>query len=123
MFVHGIGKLLDVGPAATGVGGFASSLQGLGLPAPGVLAWLVALAETLGGAFLVLGLFTQVAALLVAVVMLCATVLVHLPNGFLASDGGVEFTLLLFLAAVSLVLSGAGKLSAERALFGREQRL
>ncbi len=122
MFVHGAGKLLGIGPAASGVAGFANTLGGLGFPAPGLLAWAVALVEAVGGLFVLLGLFTQVAALLVALVMLVATVAVHLPNGFLVSEGGAEFTFLLFVAAVSLVFTGAGRLSIDRDLLGREHR-
>ena len=121
MLVHGLGKL-DVGPLANGAGvlGVAGFFGSLGIPAPLAFAWLVTLVEAGGGLLLLLGLLTRYAAALVAVDMAVATVLVHLPNGFGVSTGGYEFTLLLTLAAVSVVLSGPGRLSLEYALFGRE---
>jgi putative oxidoreductase len=38
-----------------GVNGFASGLDGMGLPVPVLLAWLVVLIEIVGGAALILG--------------------------------------------------------------------
>lgn len=123
ILVHGIGKLFGVGPAATGPGipGFEGFLTSLGVPSPLLFAWIVALVETLGGLFILFGLLTRVAAALVAVDMAVAAYLVHLPNGFVATDGGYELVFVLFVLAVSLVISGdGGRLSLERAVFGRE---
>jgi putative oxidoreductase len=121
MFVHGIGKL-DIGPLANGggVAGVAGFFGSLGIPAPTLFAWLVTLVEAGGGLLIILGLLTRYMAVLVAVDMAVATLLVHLPNGFAVSDGGYELTLLLALAAMSVALSGPGRLSLEYVLFGRE---
>lgn len=56
---------------------------------------------------MLVGLFTRIAALLLAANMLAATFLVHLPEEF--SDA--ELTIVLCLASLSLVVSGAGRLS------------
>jgi putative oxidoreductase len=77
------------------------------------------LTEVVGGAALFLGLFTRLAAVPLAFSMLVATVLVHLPNGFFSSSGGVEFTLLLTVACVALALTGPGKASLDRVLARR----
>ncbi len=77
------------------------------------------LTEVVGGAALMLGLFTRLAAVPLAFSMLVATVLVHLPNGFFSSSGGVEFTLLLTVACVALALMGSGKASLDRFLARR----
>lgn len=121
MTVHGLGKL-GIGPAATpeGIGGFAGFLVSLGVPLPSVAAWVVTMVELVGGLLLLVGLFVRYAAVLIAADMVVATLLVHLPNGFAVSDGGYEFTFLLALASISLVLSGPGVLSLERALLGGE---
>ena len=121
MTVHGLGKL-GFGPLASpgGVGAFAGFLASLGIPLPSVAAWVVTLVEFVGGLLLIVGLFVRFAALLVAANMTVATLVVHLPNGFAINDGGYEFALLLALAALSLVLSGPGTLSLERALLGGE---
>lgn len=107
--VHGLGKLFNIGPVALGIPGTTEFFASLGIPSPLFFAWLVALVESLGGLFIILGLFTRISALLVAIDIGVAILLVHLPKGFSASNGGYEFVLLLFLGAVSLVFSGAGK--------------
>lgn len=118
--VTGVGKVFGVGPKASGIDGFAGLLASVGAPAPGVLAWLVALLELAGGLLLLAGLFTRVAALALSVDMLAATLLVHAPNGFVVSEGGYEYTLTLTLVSLALVLGGPGRLSLERAILGRE---
>lgn len=120
LLVAGTGKLFGVGPKATEIGEFAGFLASLGVPGSTVVAWLVAVAEAAGGLLLLLGLFTRYAAAVAAVIMFVATTLVHLPNGFVAGEGGLEYTLVLFLVALALVLSGPGALSLERAVFDDE---
>lgn len=114
MVVHGVGKLFGIGPAATEVSAFAESVAGLGFPAPIVFAWIAVLVEALGGLCLLIGLFTRIAAVLTAANMLVATLLVHLPNGFIVSDGGFEFTLALLLASLSVAVTGPGRLALDR---------
>lgn len=120
LLIAGIGKLFAVGPKASGIGEFAGFLASLGVPASTVVAWLVALGEAGGGLLLLVGLFTRYAAAVAAVIMFGATTLVNLSNGFVASEGGIEYTLVLFLVAIALVLSGPGALSLERTVFDDE---
>lgn len=119
-FVHGIGKLAAVGPAAAGIGGTTGFFASLGIPAPGLFAWVVALVETFGGLAILLGVLTRYAAALVAIDALVATVIYHAPNGFVVTGNGLEFTLVNFFAALALVFLGAGAFSLERALRGEE---
>lgn len=107
--VHGVGKLFAIGPTALGISGTANFFAGLGIPAVMFFAWVVALVETLGGVALLLGIFTRYAAALLAVDMLTALLVFHLPKGFSILNGGYEFVLLLLLANLSLFLSGAGQ--------------
>lgn len=116
MIIHGAGKLFGVGPLASSISEVAGMLASLGLPAVSVLAWVVAIVEFGGGVLVVAGLLTRYAALAIAINMLTATVLVHLPKGYKSS----ELTLVLFLIALSLVVSGAGKLSVAQIVFDRE---
>lgn len=74
---HGLQKVLQFG-----VGGFAENLEGMRVPLPLFFAVVVTLVELLGGVVLILGLFTRVAAVLIAIDMLVAILMVHLPNGF-----------------------------------------
>jgi putative oxidoreductase len=111
---HGTQKLFG-----EGFDGVAVMMDGLGVPAPALAAVALVLTEVVGGAALILGLFTRLAAVPLAFSMLVATVLVHLPNGFFSSSGGVEFTLLLTVACVALALTGPGKASLDRVLTRR----
>lgn len=102
---HGWPKL------AGGMEGTAGSFASLGIPAPTLAAWFIALLETFGGLLLVVGyLVTPVAALLAAH-MLTGIFLVHIPNGFYVigpGSGGYEFNLLVIAAALALIFAGSG---------------
>lgn len=104
---HGAQKLFVFGH--DGVTGF---LTQLGLPAPALAAALLAAVEFLGGAALVLGAGTRVAAAALAVVMAGAFALVHAGAGFFLPDG-YEFVLTLFAANVSLLLTGPGAVAVD----------
>lgn len=114
--VSGVGKVFATGPKATGIGTFAGMLAQLGIPLSTVAAWSVGVLELVGGILLLIGLLARIVAALLAVNMAVATVLVHLPNGFVVSDGGYEYTLVLMLSALGLALSGPGVISVKRAL-------
>src|SRR3712207_1321607 len=103
-FVHGFQKLYLMG-----FDGVAGMMEGLGVPAPGLFAVILTLVELLGGLALILGLFTRVAAIPLAIDMLVATLTVHLPNGFsVLPDGGDEVYLVLLAARVALAGGGPG---------------
>jgi putative oxidoreductase len=109
MIAHGVQKAFLYGFAGTQQG-FAS----MGAPLPGLTAVLVTLLELVGGVAVVLGLATRVVALLYALTMVGAAVLVHLPNGFYAADGGWELVGLLAVVSLALVVGGPGRLSVDR---------
>jgi putative oxidoreductase len=98
-----------------GVPGVAGFLGSLGFPMPEVFAVILITAELGGGILLILGAFTHWVAKILAVVALVALVVVHLPNGF-TGPGGYEFILLILAAAVSLMITGAGKWSVDARL-------
>ena len=75
-FAAGLGKLL--GPGGSGVSQF---LEGLGCPIPLVFAWILILAEILGGAALIVGFKTNWASLLVGIVIIVAILTVGI-KGF-----------------------------------------
>ncbi|WP_276249114.1 DoxX family protein [Haladaptatus sp. YSMS36] len=120
MLIAGVGKVFALGPKPMGISGFAGFLASLGVPLPTIAAWGVGLIELVGGILLLVGLAVRIVSVVIAIDMLVATVLYHLPNGYPAAGNGIELTLALTLIAVALALSGPGALSIERALFDQE---
>jgi len=81
-----------------------------GLAIPGWMAGLSWFAELIGGAALILGVFTRFFAATILIDMLVATLRVHLKNG-LRGPGGYEFTMTLAVIAFALILLGSGPIS------------
>ncbi len=74
-------------------------------------------AETAGGALVVLGAATPLAAAGLVATMLTAIKRVHFKNGPWNTNGGYEFNLTLIAAALALVEVGPGPLSIDRDRF------
>lgn len=97
-----------------GLQGTGAWMDSIGL-SPGVLmAFLAGAVEFFGGLALILGLITRPAAAALAFAMLIAIFSVHFENGLFMSNNGYEFGLALLAASVSLLFSGAGKISLDR---------
>ncbi|KKS52750.1 MAG: hypothetical protein UV82_C0005G0002 [Candidatus Magasanikbacteria bacterium GW2011_GWD2_43_18] len=95
--VQGWGKL-------NGVDMVSGMLDGIGFPAPGFFAWILALTEFLGGIAVILGLFVRHAATLLAVVMVVALFTVHIPGPFAQAMTPVA----LLGSTLALMLLGGG---------------
>ena len=108
-FAHGAQKIFEYTLAGT-----TQSFAGMGVPLPEIAAPFVAFLELIGGAMLVLGLFSRLAGILLAVDMVVALVLVHLPAGFWVGEGGYEFVALLGASALAIAFTGAGRFSVDR---------
>src|SRR3989344_7768029 len=65
--LHGVGKLFNWGPFASGIESVVGFFSSLGIPSATLFAWIVALVETFGGLFLILGFLTRTSALLLAI--------------------------------------------------------
>lgn len=98
--------------------GTTEAFTQMGVPLPGLTAPLVATLELLGGLALVTGFLTRPVAALLALMMLGALVLVHLPAGFLGANG-MEYPLALIAATSALALSGAGRYALDHVLARR----
>jgi putative oxidoreductase len=95
-----------------GLDSFAKFLQTTGYHYPTIMAWVGGGAELVGGALLVLGLFTPAAAgALLAVVS--NVIVLKWPLGFFAADG-YQFQLVLAAAAFALLFAGPGRVSLDR---------
>lgn len=114
---HGWLKLGDVS-------GFAGFVDSLGVPAPDLMAYVVTYLEFLGGIALIIGLATRYVASLFVVEMVFTIALVKLDVGLIASEGGAgaELDILILATALSLVLTGAGRLSVDSILAGRKSQ-
>ncbi len=114
MLAHGINHIFRGGKIA----GTGRWFESLGMK-PGVLhAWFASLAEVGGGAMLVLGLVTPLAASAVVGTMLVAWITNHRGNGFFIfrPGEGWEYVMTLTLVGFSLAILGAGEWSLDEAL-------
>ena len=91
----------------------------LGLTPGYLMALLAGSAEFFGGLALVLGLLVRPAAAALAFAMLVAIFTVHIDKGLFVDNNGYEYGLALLAASVSLVISGAGRASLDRAIATR----
>lgn len=107
--MHGYQKMFQFGVPAV-----VDNFGQLGMPIPAVTGLLITLLELVGGLALIIGLFTRGVALLFTAEFLVAVTAVHLPNGFFAANGGVEFPLMLLAGSFLLVLAGGGALTVDR---------
>lgn len=83
-------------------------------------AFLVGLAQFAGGIAVLSGVCTRLGAICIAIVMLGAIFMVHLPHGYSVGHGGYEYTLTLLILAIALAVTGAGQFSLLRLLPERD---
>jgi putative oxidoreductase len=114
---HGAQKLFGWfgGYGLEGTGQFFASV---GLNPGYLMALLAGAAEFFGGLALVFGVLVRPAAAALSFAMLIAIFAVHFSKGFFLDKGGYEYALALFAASLSLLFSGAGRYSVDRAISG-----
>jgi putative oxidoreductase len=110
---HGINKLF-FGDALNA----AKTMAGIGLAPPLFWAYVVGVLECFGGAMLVLGLFTRVAALAFVIEMPIIAFAVLWPHWWWGGRG-MEYVILMGLCALAVLFRGGGKYSLDARL-GRE---
>jgi len=101
-------------------GGLGGDGQGVALFS---LIGAAGLIEFIGGLFVILGLFTRLAALVVVIELIIAYVKSHAPKGwnpFIFGGNGGELALLFLAAFLVLVVYGSGKWGFEKALLKKE---
>jgi putative oxidoreductase len=112
---HGLQKAFGwwSGPGWEGWKGFVGYLG----PRP-VVAWasISLLAELGGGLALILGLLVPLAAAGLVAQVIVLFVKVHVPNGFWASNGGIEFPLALLVGVLAIHLLGPGSWALDAVL-------
>lgn len=123
MFPHGAQKLLGWfgGFGFDGTMGFFTQKMGL----PWLIVLLIIIGESFGSVALLAGFLTRFTAASLAVIMLGAIALVHLPNGFFMNwfgqqqGEGYEYHLLVIGIAAALLVTGGGKWSVDRTVMER----
>ena len=105
MIAHGYTKLTPAGFHQ-----HANFVAHLGMP--WWFAFFSTAAENLGGALLILGLFTRFAALAICAELIVIIAKVHWKNGLLA-EHGYQFPLALAAIAFALIFLGAGAISLD----------
>ena len=111
LLLHGIAKV------KSGVAPIMGMLAQHGLPA--ALGYLVYVGEVLAPVLLILGLWTRAAALVVAVNMVVAVALAHMPQLLkLGEEGGyaLELQAMYLFSALAVMLLGAGRYSVGGAM-------
>jgi len=120
---HGYAKVMN------GPDHFAASLQGLGVPAPHLMAWATIGFELLGGVAVLVGAYIPLISLPLGVILLVAAITVHLPFGFSSiklravtaagpqfGPPGYETNLLYIAALATLVFGGPGPFALDARL-------
>jgi putative oxidoreductase len=101
---HGVAKMQG------GIDGIAQGLTAIGLP--GFIAYGVYLGEIVGPLLLIVGWFSRLGAGLIAINMVFAIAIAHRADVFKISEHGgwaIELQAIYLMAAIALVLMGAGR--------------
>lgn len=109
---HGAQKLFGWfgGYGPKGTGGW---MESIGIK-PGVaMAIIAGLSELAGGLLFAAGLFTPIAAILIAATMVVAILKVHGQNGYWGDKGGFEYQLVLIAVVLGVAFIGAGSYSVD----------
>ena len=108
--VHGWAKL------SGGVGNVAGFFGMLGVPAPGLMAWVVTIVELVGGILLIVGFLTPIVGILITLDMLGAILFAFLLRGAPFIENGAitwETEAAFAAAALCLALAGPGAWSVD----------
>lgn len=103
--VSGWGKL-------TGIEGTQGFFGNIGIPLPGLMAWIVAIVEFFGGIMVLLGAYIRIPALLLACVMLVALLTTKLGGEF----SSARLDMMLLLTNLALFILGSGVYSVDNSL-------
>jgi putative oxidoreductase len=90
-----------------------------GLPFSELLAYLTFFTEFAAAICLAIGLFTRIAAAMIAIEMIVIIFVFQWPNGYFWTNRGYEYALLWTLLSIAIVFRGGGRFSVDR-LIGKE---
>lgn len=114
-FIHGLTKFQG---GITNTVGFFDSIG-----IPGVLAYVVAIIELVGGIIIILGFGTRIVSILFALIMLGAIITVKFPLGFLGNGqmAGYEFDLILLAISIYFIFADKSVLSLDQKFFNTRE--
>ena len=115
MFVIHVSTKFKLGADAVAANLFAKN----GIEPALLWTYVIMFLESVGGACLIIGLFTRFFAAALAIEMLVALLMVHLPKGYAAGGGGYEYVLLIGAVCFAIAIRGGGPYSVDRAI-GKE---
>lgn len=113
-FAHGWQKFFT-----NGIDGVISGFGKMDIPFPTLSAWVVALAELVGGAMLILGIGIPAVAAILIIDMLGAIYFDHAANGFFNQNGGYEFPLALIAGLIAVAIAKPG-IALDSVMFWRK---
>ena len=93
----------------TGIEGTQGFFGSIGIPLPGLMAWVVALVEFVGGIMVLFGAYIRIPSILLAVIMVVAIITTKFGQEFTA----YRLDLMLLLVSASLAMLGSGKFSVD----------
>jgi putative oxidoreductase len=114
---HGLQKLAGWF-GGHGLDATANAFEGMGLRPGKVHATAAGVAETTGGALLVTGAATPLAAGMLSGTMAVAIRKVHLPNGVWVTNGGFEYNAVLLAALFAITAAGPGTAALDESRTG-----
>ena len=121
---HGLrtafGMFPTTGALSYNLAAFANELDGGGYHPGKFWAYAIMLTQLVAGPLLALGLFTRLAACPIVVFLLVSNYERWRVGGFFWNKMGVEFTLMWTVAALYVLVHGAGPISVDHLLIGRE---
>ncbi len=112
MFAHGAQKIFGIW-GGRGLDAWMDGRAPLDLHPSWFWLGAMAFSEFIGGALVLLGLFTRAAAFFIACRVAIAIFAVHWRNGFFLSENGYEYALALLCMALTLVIMGGGNVSVD----------
>lgn len=119
LFIAHGGQKLFAWFGGYGLEGTGQWMESIGL-APGYLMALMAgSVEFFGGLLLLIGFLTRPTSFVLAFTMIVAIFTAHIENGLFMSANGYEFALALLAISISLIFSGAGKISLDNSVMKR----
>ena len=84
-------------------------VESAGLPAEMQLP--IALAEFIGGIFLLVGVLTRITGAVFSIILLGAIFHIRWENGFFVSQGGWEWDLIMLAVSLTIIAAGPGRIS------------